>query len=521
MFKIRDGREYFYQWDINREILVSDPTVKEVHFCNRTDDCSLVVEVKEVELFADNKLIKVERYAEVPNILLQDNWKIRVYAYCSDNYTKVEQVFNVKSRTKPADYVYTETEVLTYHQLEKRLDDIEANGISDEQIEKAVTNYLNENPIEIPEVNLDGYATEDYVNQEINKIDIPTVPTNVSDFTNDANYATEQYVNDKIDNLDIPEAEVDLSNYYNKEEVDSKLEEVDVEVTVGISDDGNGNVSIQAIEGNNSVDLTNYYDKEEIDTKLDGYITDTELANKGYINSLDGYATESYVNDKFNGANKALVFDTYSDMFQDLNSLDNVTGEGPHTYKTGQNIYIKTLEVPDLWISQTTVLYDSYDYVSDAQVISDLQQNGTIYAGYWRLSALETQKVDLTNYYNKEEVTEEIDNAISEKVVNWGIDETSTTIDLSLVLGSPISVYSYLTPITAINQLESVSPQGMSVQFKSSSTITVEPNSNINWIGDNCSDNVFTPEADTNYEIYSYYNTVLDKVINMVMNLGK
>ena len=44
MFAIADGREHFYQWDLNRRVVVDDPTITEVHFCNRTDDCSLVVE---------------------------------------------------------------------------------------------------------------------------------------------------------------------------------------------------------------------------------------------------------------------------------------------------------------------------------------------------------------------------------------------------------------------------------------------------------------------------------------------
>ena len=42
MFKIYDGRSEFYQWDLNRKLIISDPTIDEVHFCNKTDNCSLV-----------------------------------------------------------------------------------------------------------------------------------------------------------------------------------------------------------------------------------------------------------------------------------------------------------------------------------------------------------------------------------------------------------------------------------------------------------------------------------------------
>lgn len=111
MFQLEDGREHLYQWDLDRKILVSDPTITEVHFCNRTGDCSLVVET----YTKDGQL-----YADIPNILLQQYFDIRVFAYC-DGYTKVEQIFKVKSRSKPADYVYTETEVKRWEALEQEV----------------------------------------------------------------------------------------------------------------------------------------------------------------------------------------------------------------------------------------------------------------------------------------------------------------------------------------------------------------------------------------------------------------
>lgn len=107
MFKILDGRTHFFQWDFNQKLIVEDNTINEVHYCNRTDDCSLVVEVKE-----ENGL----RVADVPNILLQDYWKIRVYAFCT-NHTKVEETFEVVKRSKPADYVYTQTELKNYEDI--------------------------------------------------------------------------------------------------------------------------------------------------------------------------------------------------------------------------------------------------------------------------------------------------------------------------------------------------------------------------------------------------------------------
>lgn len=119
MFKIYDGRKEFYQWDLDRKLIIEDPTVKEVHFCNRTDDCSLVCEV-----YTEDNLLLVD----VPNILLQKDWRINVYAY-DGNYTKYSKRFNVMSRTKPEDYVYTETELKRWETLEQRITELEENGV--------------------------------------------------------------------------------------------------------------------------------------------------------------------------------------------------------------------------------------------------------------------------------------------------------------------------------------------------------------------------------------------------------
>jgi hypothetical protein len=107
MFSILDGRAEFYQWDLDRKIIVEDSSIKQVHFCNKTDDCSLVVET-----YTENGLT----LANVPNILLQTAWKIRVFGYTGD-FTKYEKSFKVNPRSKPADYIYTETECRTFDAL--------------------------------------------------------------------------------------------------------------------------------------------------------------------------------------------------------------------------------------------------------------------------------------------------------------------------------------------------------------------------------------------------------------------
>ena len=115
MIKIYDGRNEFYQWDLNRQLIITELTVDEIHFSNKMSDKALVVAVKDVE---------GHRLADVPNILLQDIWPIHAYAYCGDCYTKDCATFKVNARTKPADYVYTETEVKSWDALEEEIAEV-------------------------------------------------------------------------------------------------------------------------------------------------------------------------------------------------------------------------------------------------------------------------------------------------------------------------------------------------------------------------------------------------------------
>ena len=158
MFKILDGRDELFQWDINRQIIVSDASIDAVHYSNRTDNSALVVEVKE-----KNGL----RVADIPNILLQESWDINVYGYCDGYYTKQAARIKVNPRTKPESYVYTETEVLNYNTVMEKIDRVENN------IGAAVNDYLIKNPVV---VDLSDYYTKSQVDAAIDTVELTPGP---------------------------------------------------------------------------------------------------------------------------------------------------------------------------------------------------------------------------------------------------------------------------------------------------------------------------------------------------------
>ena len=117
----KEKKKSVYQWDIDRKIKIILPganEVDEVHFAHSKDMETLVVKTK----LEDGKIT-----ADIPNILLQSNLKIYVWLVCNDQ-TVAADVITVVGRKKPADYVYTETEVLRYENLEKRIEALEKNS---------------------------------------------------------------------------------------------------------------------------------------------------------------------------------------------------------------------------------------------------------------------------------------------------------------------------------------------------------------------------------------------------------
>lgn len=133
------------QWESGRKLQVNpkgNMEVTRLDFANKGSEKAVVVIPKE-----ENGII----VADIPNILLQSGQDIVVFSVnVSGDKTEVidECVMSVKARPKPDDYVYTETEVLNYTALSHRIDQIEKNGVTDEQIATAVEKYLDENPID-------------------------------------------------------------------------------------------------------------------------------------------------------------------------------------------------------------------------------------------------------------------------------------------------------------------------------------------------------------------------------------
>lgn len=183
---------------------------------------------------------------------------------------------------------------------------------------------------------------------------------------------------------------------------------------------------------NKSNNNGDYYTKKETDTKLknkqDGLIFfnrpltsedvyeiwETGETNKFDIETLDGLVKEvGYVR----------TFDTYENLVQFYDDVDvpgllnEPLNKDYYTPIGKTSIYIKTLNVPDLWVMDRVESDDSEPFteniIADAEnagmtldkyIVNQLKLNGEFSIKWLKFAPLETQKADLTNIPTKDEV---------------------------------------------------------------------------------------------------------------------
>jgi hypothetical protein len=117
-----------HQWDLNQELRICGldlDTAPEVHFANAVTDPAPVVQ----STLEEDGAVCVT----VPNFLLQQAYTITAYVYVTERGTERTQhkiAIPVLPRPRPADYVYTETEVKRYEDLGERIEELEQEAVA-------------------------------------------------------------------------------------------------------------------------------------------------------------------------------------------------------------------------------------------------------------------------------------------------------------------------------------------------------------------------------------------------------
>jgi hypothetical protein len=143
MLTLNDGRNELWQWDTGRKLAV-DADCSQVHFSNKVFGRSIDVDV-------------VDGVAIIPDILLQTDKELTAWAFvgtAENGYTKISKVLKVNKRNKPSDYVFTPTDQTTLGEILDRIEYLEnrpSGDVSEEDIQNAVNDYLEKNPVSIYE----------------------------------------------------------------------------------------------------------------------------------------------------------------------------------------------------------------------------------------------------------------------------------------------------------------------------------------------------------------------------------
>lgn len=112
---LEDGRKELFQWDTGRTLVIEDSSIEQVHFSNSRFGTAIVVNV-------ENGL------AAIPDELLQTPKSLYAWAFVGGGqcgYTKIERVFPVAPRNKPANYVYTPVKQDSLYELRMDLGDLD------------------------------------------------------------------------------------------------------------------------------------------------------------------------------------------------------------------------------------------------------------------------------------------------------------------------------------------------------------------------------------------------------------
>lgn len=245
--KVYGKNRELWQWDTDQMLIVEGAAeCQQVHFSRPGDISCPVVQIREHN---------GHRVADIPNLYLQQPGKF--YAFLcgingSEGQTYHREKFVIRERPRPDTYVYTQTQVLRYENLENRVAALEKHSGENNGAVKTVNGIAPDESgnvvVEGGNVDLTGYATEEWVREGYQPKgeyltavpdgyakteDIPKKPEDIGAQPAGAylteiptGYATEEYVKNKIAEAELGVEEVDLSGYAQKSELPTKVSEL-------------------------------------------------------------------------------------------------------------------------------------------------------------------------------------------------------------------------------------------------------------------------------------------------------
>lgn len=148
----------------------------------------------------------------------------------------------------------------------------------------------------------------------------------------------------------------------------------------------------EKIAGDMTVNKTTLANQSATDITVNLPSSAGTLALQSAVDTAQQKADDAY--DIAVGKDAAISFVNYQSMIAAFNA------ESAANLQIGDNIYIETVGVPDLWVAEVLTSKVSYNYTTDQAIVDALDNPsvGYVNIGWYRLCELETAKVDLSGY---------------------------------------------------------------------------------------------------------------------------
>lgn len=146
----------------------------------------------------------------------------------------------------------------------------------------------------------------------------------------------------------------------------------------------------------------------------------TQDASGNVITST--YATKTELQEGLAGKSQSKTYNNYQAFVTAVNAMNNTA------LKVGDNVFIVTPDVPDMWVSAVNSSSATYTYSSDSAIVTALGSTDGLTVGYYVFRKLETQKVDLTGY----QLRTDPNLHTNSKTVVGAINEVKSTADSAL-----------------------------------------------------------------------------------------
>lgn len=161
-----------------------------------------------------------------------------------------------------------------------------------------------------------------------------------------------------------------------------------------------------------------------------------DLLNKlNVVDNLDSTSTTDALSANQGNVLKSMVqalpsaksFTNIQAMITAINNYSNAE------MNVGTSIYLQEMEVPDFWVYSKADSSVAYTYTTDSAFIEAVQTNGSVQVGYYKLAILETAKVDLSDYYTKEEIADLLSSYYTKTEINNLFSNYATNEQLTSV----------------------------------------------------------------------------------------